>query len=333
MVRRTPAKDLRRHAGARSPGGVTHADVLVVLTIVACLVLVALMALPRQRETARLAGCRLNLRQIGIALAVYDRTEGSLPGIPALPAEGGIVPGPLRMMLAAVGDPDFAGLTDVASAKGSQGQTLPGERLVPGFICLSDPNATRAGRYPAATSYRATTGDHPAGLNGAFAPGHAVRLADIEAGDGAAFTAAFSERLLGTWRNEDPNPSNYFRVPGRVGDSGCPSPVRGGWLGDAGATWAEASWRGTLYNHAIPPNARPSCIQEDGLAGYMGASSGHVSGVNVLIFDGSVRTVIPTIDPEIWKGLATVGHAEAAAPAHPPEGEGHNRSAADPGTR
>ena len=37
----------------------------------------------------------------------------------------------------------------------------------------------------------------------------------------------------------------------------------------------------------------------------MGASSSHAEGVNVLIFDGSVRTIRPTMTLPLWKALAT----------------------------
>ena len=38
----------------------------------------------------------------------------------------------------------------------------------------------------------------------------------------------------------------------------------------------------------------------------MGASSGHVGGVNLLKVDGSVNLVTPAIDPKIWKEFARI---------------------------
>ena len=40
-----------------------------------------LMAMPRGRESARLAACQKNLAQIGLALALYDQTQRCLPTI------------------------------------------------------------------------------------------------------------------------------------------------------------------------------------------------------------------------------------------------------------
>jgi prepilin-type processing-associated H-X9-DG protein len=42
----------------------------------------------------------------------------------------------------------------------------------------------------------------------------------------------------------------------------------------------------------------------------MGASSGHVRGVNLLLLDGSVSLVTPAIDPKIWKEFARIGSPE-----------------------
>ena len=39
----------------------------------------------------------------------------------------------------------------------------------------------------------------------------------------------------------------------------------------------------------------------------MGASSGHANRVNVLMMDGSLRGVTPTIDPKVWQAMGTVG--------------------------
>ena len=90
--------------------------------------------------------------------------------------------------------------------------------------------------------------------------------------------------------------SSYRIVPPPLSDAGCPSaPDEGGLRGDAGSSWIAADYRSTLYNHALTPNGRPSCIADDGRTAYMGASSGHVRGVNVLRLDGSVSLVVPTI--------------------------------------
>ena len=42
----------------------------------------------------------------------------------------------------------------------------------------------------------------------------------------------------------------------------------------------------------------------------MGASSGHVRGVNLLMLDGAVKLVVPTIAPAVWREFATFQEPE-----------------------
>jgi hypothetical protein len=43
----------------------------------------------------------------------------------------------------------------------------------------------------------------------------------------------------------------------------------------------------------------------------MGASSGHVEGVNLLLLDGRVMVVRPSIDLKIWREYARIGTPES----------------------
>ena len=282
----------------------TAIEVIVVVALLGLLVLLALSALPRQRENARLAGCRRNLMQVGVALALYDRGDGVLPAVPKLAAEGFARPGPLRSVLDALALPDLLGLDDPSKPPEPRPGLVPVERPLAGFLCPSDLGWEGRDGLDAPVSYRATAGDQPSGLNGGFAPGRTLRMADVEAGDGKSYTAAFSERLLGTGRPAA-GPSNYMKTSTPPTEATCVEGPSADWLGDAGASWAEASWRSTLYNHVRPPQARPSCVAGDGATAVLGASSAHANGVNVLAFDGSVRSVIPTVAPSVWKALAT----------------------------
>jgi Protein of unknown function (DUF1559) len=286
---------LPRKTGPRRPArrGLSAIELLVVLVIVVFFVLCVLMLLPRQRETARMASCQRNLMQIGAALALYDQNQRSLPQVPPLGAaraEQG--DSPLRALRVELGLPDL----DRA------------ERRVPSFICSSDPHAT-AGLFPAPVSYRACTGDRPDGQGGAFAPGRHLSIADIEAADGASYTTAFAERLVGDNQSEHPAPINYALAPGPLAGTRCPDLPDSAWRGDAGRSWTASNWQSTLYNHALTPNAAPSCIAADRRSAFMGASSGHTSGASVLFFDGSTRTFTPTIEPKVWRQWATVPEA------------------------
>ena len=259
--------------------GISRVEVLVLLVLFVVTVLFLLVAIPHGRENARLASCQLNMALIGKALGEYEQSRQTLPEVGAL-AEPNAPrdaqpPGPLRMMLETLQAPSFFVFKDPKTPYLPQPGSVPGEEPVPGFVCSSDPNAT-AGRFKAPISYRATTGDDPPGTNGSFAPGRVQRLADVEAGDGRSYTAAFSERLVGDNKHDHATFFNYRLLSLPPASSACPdTPDPAGWWGDAGSSWFSSGYRSTLYNHALPPGGQPSCLALNGKTAFMGASSGH----------------------------------------------------------
>ena len=298
--------------------GLSAPEVIVMVVLFVFAVFVILMVLPRSREHARMAGCQRNLAHIGFALAQFDQLEHHLPvpdQITAPETEPRNGPkSPLRILLEALEQPDLLGLTDPTTRPKPRPGDVPGEMPVPGFVCASDPGAT-AGVFVAPISYRACTGDAAAAANGAFAPGQTLSLKQVQERDGQAYTSAFSERLVGDNLAKHPAPTNYTLSPSPLPSGACPLPPDlSSWRGDAGSSWVAADYRSTLYNHALPPDGQPSCIGTAGKAAFMGASSGHVGGVNVLFLDGHVSVVRPSIDQAIWKEFARIGPLEPDLP-------------------
>ncbi len=277
---------------------------IVVVVIVALAGLLFMLFLPRQREVARLAACQKNLMQIGRAVALYDQDFGSLPFIVALNDDvASRATGPLYALLRDLAIPDFRSIPELPNRPEKHPSLVIAERRLADFICPSDSNAF-AGIHVAPVSYRATTGDEPDGRDGAFAPGRKTSLESIEASDGLSFTALFAERLVGNGQQASPLPFNYALIGRAVSAEGCGTPPPTAWHGDAGAAWALASWRSTLYNHVLTPNAAPSCISDSGQTALMGSSSGHQQGVNVLFGDLGIRTFSSRTDPAIWREWA-----------------------------
>jgi hypothetical protein len=298
-------------------------DVIVVLILATVLVLVMLMALPRGREQARLGACQKNLAQIGLALALYDQTQHQLPWIEILEPpdrseqqqDGS--PGPLKILLRALGQHDFMALAPNAQPPRST-ETLSGETPVAGFVCSSDPMAT-AGLFRAPISYRGCTGGTHLGSDGAFSTGRENSLVKIEQSDGTSYTAAFSERLVGDGLQGQASLRNYALAAGPLPADECSLlwlKDRGAyWRGDAGSSWVVAGYLSTLYNHALQPGSPSSCVALDGQSAYMGASSGHSRGVNLLMLDGTVKLVLPSIDPNLWREFAVVADPVRSSPA------------------
>ncbi len=289
-------------AHRRRRRGVTLVEVLIVMALVAFVLLLAFLALPRSRETARLASCGRNLSQIGQVLAYYDTSVGHLPHIPA-PGEKGV--GPLA---AALGQFGLGSLEDLDKGKSPAAGLQPGtisEHLVPGFLCPSDPYARISG-FPAPVSYRANAGSKTDGRDGPFPLGATSKLADAEAAAGKDYIAAFAERLLGSGSHPFTPANDYQVVTGPVGTEPCPLGPPGSERRDAGSSWKQADWASSLYNHALTPNGLPSCVASDGLTARMGTSSGHDRRINVLMLGGSVRGFTPTVDPDVWRKFGAV---------------------------
>jgi hypothetical protein len=294
--------------------GITLTDLIVLLVIFCLAILVILMVVPRSREHARMASCQNNLAHIGFALAHYDHLEHALPTVSDVagtdsPRRSG-PKSPLLTLLESLQQPNLLGIADAQTPPAPRPGEVPGEVPVRGFVCSSDPNAT-SGQFAAPISYRACTGDSPAGDNGAFRPGRVMSMKEIQDHDGLSFTAAFSERLVGDNLASHPAASNFTIPQGPLPPLACPGqPEASRWRGDAGSSWVGSDYRSTLYNHALRPGGQPSCINADGRTAFMGASSGHVAGVNLLLMDGRVMVVSPTIDSKIWKEFARIGEPE-----------------------
>jgi prepilin-type processing-associated H-X9-DG protein len=284
--------------------------VVAVVGIAGFFLLWVLMALPRGREQSRQTACQKHLMQIGHGLGFFHQNRQRYPTVPALGPEPG--DSPIRILLDGLAIPDLLELRDSTHPPRPTGAP-PRRTRIPGLACPSDPNAM-AGRFPAAISYRANTGDTTSGEHGPFQPGRSLSSSEVEAADGLSFTAAFAERLVGDGVDGRSGPVNYATSPGVVGSEGCPEAGPDRWRGDAGSDWAEAGWRSTLYGHVLRPNGSPSCIAVDGRTAAIGASSAHPGRVNVLLLDGSLRGVTPQVDPKVWRSLGTVGPAETPGP-------------------
>ena len=203
------------------------------------------------------------------------------------------------------------------------------------FICPSDPNDPgQGGPQLPGTSYgenrglnRYNTSWNSTGP--AYFQGHDGGLQQTRSfasiTDGLSGTAAFSEIVKGKGR--DPNvqpldglnmtyslPNGVATIPQGDLDADfklaalCQATTARSW-DFKGEIWTlHDSGRGGGYYHIQPPN-RKAC----NAAGYdtiIGASSYHPGGVNVLLFDGSVKFVKSGISIRSWHALGTHASGE-----------------------
>ena len=158
-------------------------------------------------------------------------------------------------------------------------------------------------------------GDVPAG-------GASVNLSSIL--DGTSNTVAFSERVkgIGNYNQLDSNkpssayvkagsqpasqdPLTYYNVCNAAGAPNSGSTLDTSWW-SSGLGWWNVDATASRYNHVMPPNSW-NCTW--GVLKYsqgaLGASSRHPGAVNVVLADGSTRSIKSTIAKEVWWALGT----------------------------
>jgi len=213
--------------------------------------------------------------------------------------------------------------------------TIASQIFVPPFICPSDlpPSSGWAGEnnycgnqgswlcdrsnFPAGP-----TDTNPTELNaGVFFYLSKVRVQDVR--DGLSNTVYFSEKIRGTG-NPDPS-TDLFVIPNQTSLASTYStcmainpltalPLTSKW----GASWVMGENCCTLYNHVAPPGS-PSCAGKPfpgtmtNMSMQVSASSRHLGGVNVLMGDGGVHSVMNSVDPTVWWSMGTRNGADPYA--------------------
>ena len=212
--------------------GFTLIELLVVIAIIAVLIALLLPAVQAAREAARRAQCVNNLKQIGLAVANYESSIGSLP-----PGDGPWwTEWSAQAMLLPYVEQNaiYNSINFASTGPPIYGPALPHDGLmnstaeyakISPFMCPSDPN--RLTSPYGSNNYMSNCGSAPNGMyggdgtgsDGANGPasglyifngsdngqkGSAIRMAAVT--DGTSNTASFSERIraIGNYQTSAP---------------------------------------------------------------------------------------------------------------------------------
>ncbi len=313
----------------------TLVELLVVLAIIGVLVGLLLPAVQAARESVRATTCQSNMKQLGLALHNYESAHRSFP-----PGRGSPLPrafSAFAYLLPQLEQSQLQTRIDFTQAPldFSVGPTFysgAANRLAArtelSFLnCPSDSAGRRvAGSVFGASNYAGNvgTGLHDLGsLNGAdgvFYLNSQTRFRDVT--DGATFTVAWGERLLGAGANgvDRANPRRVARelVAGleptlQTCYSSAGSSNRADYY-HLGEKWLLGNYGNTLYNHFLPPGSlRSDCFNIQQQKGMFALGSAHAAGPFVVFCDGHVSHISRSIDEGSWRALGSRAGSELVA--------------------
>ena len=313
------------------PRGFTLIELLVVIAIIAVLIGLLLPAVQKVREAAARSKCQNNLKQLGLAIHNYEGANGYFPPGGSYPV--GAIAVSFSMQAVILPYIEQANLQKLIDFNLSYTvQPLVTQQRVPTLICPSDIN-DRARQDGAVThypcNYAANMGtwfvyDPITGVGGDGALPVNGRLRATDFTDGTSNTLGMAEvKAYTPYLRDGGNPNGYSVAP-----PSSPAQVvayGGNFKADSGHTeWVDARVHQSGFTTVFTPNTK--VLVNNGGTTYdidfnssregsttnrqtyaaVTARSYHSGGVvNILLMDGSVRSVASSISLGTWRGMGT----------------------------
>jgi prepilin-type N-terminal cleavage/methylation domain-containing protein len=295
-------EDLAMRRSRFAGSGFTLIELLVVITVISVLMALLLPAVQQARETARLAACRNNLKQMGLALMSYESAHRRFPSSSTSRIDFGVwssfpanyhLHSWVTMLLPYLDQGALYGQINFNVSALDTANIVPASFVLPVYRCpsYSGPRYSQSPLYArfstayALRNYVAMGATSVGNLylqpDGVFYALSSTRVADIT--DGVSGTIFIAET----------------REPGAAV-----------WID--GGTSAVASRR---YLDSNPPsyagpenslNFQPYfAANGNGIDALFGPSSMHSGGINHLFGDGSVQSISPNINAVVYDALVT----------------------------
>ena len=322
--------------------GFTLIELLVVIAIIAVLIGLLLPAVQAAREAARRMQCTNNLKQVGLAMHNYHSAFDSFPPTGGIDVNGntggsGKVPQTASVHMRLLNYLEHIDvynaynfhLGDVLNGNAVAAQTTVMSTNIAGYLCPSDANPGTAGNLAGgftspvtninytinAGNNRQNVGGRVNGvswwLGGNATYGSLTTLATII--DGTSNTAGLSEWVKGKSGALARGNNLVYSVGSLVNGGGqadynaCVASTTPLW-DNKGEYWTlQDTGRGGPYYHVMTPN-KPACAvsMPFGAAdSFIGPSSMHSGGVNVVMMDGSVRFIKDGVNLATWSALGS----------------------------